>query len=99
MWTFLTIIIVTSILAGTYSEYLKKVSKNHRETGSELEILRGDIKKMQKRIENLEIIAAGEPDDFSESYKTGQNGEKNNKSREPEEEVKGIVEKRRNKSW
>ena len=99
MWTFLTIIIVTSILAGTISEYLKRERKTRSVTDAELEGLRVEAGKLRKRVENLEAIAAGDPEEFSESFKTKQSGYRNSKKKEPAEEINEIIENRRNKSW
>lgn len=92
LWTFLTVIIVVSILAGTFSEYHKRTKSFRHETGNDLEDIREDISRLRKRLENLEAIAAGDPDEFSVKQKTGHNSQQDKK---PAEEIKEFLEKRR----
>ena len=66
-WLFVTIIVVVPVLAGTFIEYHKNNKKYRASTDRELEELRTEIGTMRKRLENLETIAAGAPDEFVSS--------------------------------
>lgn len=65
LWTFLAVIIVFGILAESYNKRLKYQAKtaNNRK---EIDDLNEYIGKLEKRIENLEIIAVAEPDNFQD---------------------------------
>jgi phosphopantetheine adenylyltransferase len=65
LWTFLAVIIVVGILADTYSKHQKN---KMRFQGNDKKIneLNETIKKLEKRIENLEIIAVSDPDNFQD---------------------------------
>lgn len=63
LWTFLAVIIVFGILADSYNKrlkYQKKSISNDKQLGE----LQETIGRLEKRIENLEIIAVSEPDNF-----------------------------------
>ncbi|MCH8567184.1 MAG: hypothetical protein LAT67_02920 [Balneolales bacterium] len=72
LFAFLTIIIVVAILADSYAKHQKNKMRfqgNDKIIGE----LKEHIKTLEKRIENLEIIAVSDPDSFEDrapGYKT-----------------------------
>lgn len=71
-WIWVLIPLV-AIIGGYIIDYQKNKLKLQNQTSSnesELEELRVMMKRMSKRIENLEAIAANEPSDFSSAGKT-----------------------------
>lgn len=63
-------IALVAIIGGYIIDYQKNKLKWQNQTNSneaELEEIKGRFQKLQKRIENLEAIAAGDPADFSKS--------------------------------
>jgi hypothetical protein len=65
LWTFLAIVAVIGILAESYNKRLKYQSKTANNQ-KEITELNEYIGKLEKRIENLEIIAVAEPDNFQD---------------------------------
>lgn len=65
LWTFLAVIIVVGILAESYNKRLKYQKKNNQ-SDKQISELRETIGRLEKRIENLEIIAVAEPDNFQD---------------------------------
>ncbi len=65
LWTFLAIIIVVGILADIYT---KNQKNKMRFQGNDkmLNEIHDSVKKLEKRIENLEIIAVSDPDNFQD---------------------------------
>lgn len=67
MWEIWVIIPLVAILGSFYLEYQKnkmKMMQQGSQNEEEVEDLRKYIDKLKTRIENLEAIAAGEPDTF-----------------------------------
>lgn len=63
----LGLIILAAIVGGYIIDYQKnkvKWQKKNTHLDDEVDELRTLVHRMKKRIENLEAIAAGEPDDF-----------------------------------
>lgn len=101
MWTFLALAAVFVVglpaIAGIISEYkLKKLQT--KGNSEDIEALRSEIKKLKKRLENVEAIAAGDPDGF----------EKNSGFNDPEysdlkssdthaQEIENILKRKRNR--
>lgn len=65
LWTFLAVIIVFGILADSYNKRLK-YQKRSSSDDKKIEALQETVSKLEKRIENLEIIAVSEPDNFQD---------------------------------
>lgn len=65
LWTFLAIIIVAGILADLYAKKLKYEKKNNSNQ-KHIDELNETVARLEKRIENLEIIAVAEPDNFQD---------------------------------
>jgi len=65
LWTFLAIIIVTGILVDGYNKH-QKMKLRMRGNDKHIAELEDEIKTLTRRIENLEIIAVSEPDNFSD---------------------------------
>ena len=65
LWTFLAIIIVTGILVDGYNKH-QKTKLRLRGNDQHISELEEEIKTLTRRIENLEIIAVSEPDNFSD---------------------------------
>jgi hypothetical protein len=73
MWTFLTIIVVASLLIGAFSEYQKnklKHQKMHAENRDTVKDLETQLASLRKRIENLEVIAASDSESFADRRKS-----------------------------
>lgn len=68
--TFIALIILTAIIGGYLIDYQKNKlewqSKNSKQD-EEVDDLRKLVQQMKKRIENLEAIAAQNPEDFKKS--------------------------------
>lgn len=69
LWTAIVIIVVASLLADMYSKNQKNKA---RFSGNDKKIneLNDTIKSLEKRIENLEIIAVSDPDNFQDRART-----------------------------
>ncbi|AXI99613.1 hypothetical protein CYPRO_0326 [Cyclonatronum proteinivorum] len=65
LWTAIVIIVVVTVLADVYSKNQKNKA---RFSGNDKKMneLNETIKKLEKRIENLEIIAVSDPDNFQD---------------------------------
>lgn len=70
LWTFLAIIIVVTILADMYSKNQKNKLR-FKGTDKKYSELQETVKKLEKRIENLEIIAVSDPDNFQDRTDRG----------------------------
>ncbi|MCA1801037.1 MAG: hypothetical protein LC662_01090 [Rhodothermaceae bacterium] len=73
MWTFLTIIVVASLLIGAFSEYQKnklKHQKTQAENRESVKDLETQLASLRKRIENLEVIAASDSESFADRRKS-----------------------------
>jgi hypothetical protein len=73
MWTFLTIIVVASLLFGAFSEYQKSKLKNIKAQSDNNEAFRDintELASLRKRIENLEVIAASDSESFADRRKS-----------------------------
>jgi TolA-binding protein len=73
MWTFLTIIVVASLLIGAFSEYQKnklKQQKIQSENRDNVKDLETQLASLRKRIENLEVIAASDSESFADRRKS-----------------------------
>ncbi len=69
LWTFLTLIIIVPVLVGAFNEYQKnklRFKSNNQQIGE----LHDEIKSLKKRIENLEIIAVSDPDNFQDRFES-----------------------------
>jgi hypothetical protein len=69
MWTFLTIIIVASLLFTAFTEYHKNKLKHQKARTDSIEAFRDvhtEMASLRKRIENLEVIAASDSESFSD---------------------------------
>ncbi len=65
--TFIALIILTAIIGGYLIDYQKnklKWQSTNTKQNEEVDDLRKLVQQMKKRIENLEAIAAQNPDDF-----------------------------------
>jgi len=65
LWTFLGVIIVVGILADTYTKHQKNKLR-FKGNDKRISELNEVIKNLEKRIENLEIIAVSDPDNFQD---------------------------------
>ena len=102
IWIFL--IVIVSVVGGFIIEYQKnKMSMKNRSQQNEEEVedLRKLVNSLKGRIENLEAIAAGEPDDFSTGAGKGleeiEVEDESSIKDENQKEVSEIAEKRRNR--
>ncbi|TYP93855.1 hypothetical protein LX73_1568 [Fodinibius salinus] len=102
VWIFL--IVLVSIIGGLAIEYQRnklEIKNKSRQNEEEVEDLRKLINSLKKRIENLEAIAAGEPDDFKTGAGTGMSEieieEEPSVKEQNQQKVSDIADKRRNK--
>ncbi|MCH8556698.1 MAG: hypothetical protein LAT84_02695 [Balneolia bacterium] len=65
LWTFIAVVTVVAILADTYTKHQKNKLR-FQGNDKRLSELGEVIKKLEKRIENLEIIAVSDPDNFQD---------------------------------
>lgn len=105
MWTFLTIIVVASLLIGAFSEYQKNKLKHHKaqaENRDTVKDLETQLASLRKRIENLEVIAASDSESFADRRKSIILDDVETDEDEPESEhqrlVNELAKKRRQQS-
>jgi type VI protein secretion system component VasK len=65
VFTFVAVIVIASLLVGAFNEYQKNKLR-FQGSNKQLGELKDEIKSMKKRIENLEIIAVSDPDNFQD---------------------------------
>lgn len=99
-WIWVLIPLV-AIIGGFIIEYQKnkmKMMHRSRQNEEEMEDLRKLVNSLKGRIENLEAIAAGEPEDFSTGAGKGMEEieiDEDSIKEENQQEVSNIAEKRR----
>jgi TolA-binding protein len=103
MWTFLTIIVVASLLIGAFSEYQKnklKHQKTQAENRESVKDLETQLASLRKRIENLEVIAASDSESFADRRKSIilDDSETDEDDGDSERLVNDLANKRRQKS-
>jgi len=94
------LIVITAVAGGLFLEYRKNEKKqssisSHHE--NEINELRKLIQQLKKRIENLEAIAAAEPDEFQASGKSYQKIEVDD-AKENEDKISEMARKKMEKS-
>lgn len=102
VWIFL--IIIVSVVGGLIIEYQKNkmaMMGKSRQNEEEVEDLRKLVNSLKGRIENLEAIAAGNPDEFSTGAGRGMEEieieEGLSMKQENKQQVADIADKRREK--
>jgi len=102
-WIWVLIPLV-AIIGGFIIEYQKNkmsMMNRSRQNEEEVEDLRKLVNSLKGRIENLEAIAAGEPEDFSTGAGKGMEEieveEDESIKRENQQEVSDIADKRRSR--
>lgn len=102
-WIWVLIPLV-AIIGGFIIEYQKNkmaMMNRSRQNEQEVEDLRKLINSLKGRIENLEAIAAGNPDEFSTGAGKGleeiEIDEESSRKEENQREVSNLADKRRNK--
>lgn len=103
MWTFLTIIVVASLLIGAFSEYQKnklKHQKTQAENRESVKDLETQLASLRKRIENLEVIAASDSESFADRRKSIilDDSETDDEDGDSERLVNELAKRRRQKS-
>lgn len=100
IWIFL--IVLVSIIGGLMIEYQKnkmQMKNRSRQNEQEVDDLRKLINSLKGRIENLEAIAAGDPDEFSTGAGKGMEeieiDEESSIKQEHQQQVSDIADKRR----
>lgn len=99
-WIWVLIPLV-AIIGGFIIEYQKnkmKMMAKSRQNEQEVDDVRKLVESLKKRIENLEAIAAGEPDDFSTGAGKGMEEieiDDTSIAEENKQEVSDIAQKRR----
>ena len=100
IWIFL--IVIVSIVGGLVIEYQKnkmKMMSRSRQNEEEVDDLRKLVNSLKGRIENLEAIAAGDPDEFSTGAGKGMEEieieDETSIKEENQKEVSNIADKRR----
>ena len=102
-WIWVLIPLV-AIIGGFIIEYQKNkmtMMNKSRQNEEEVEDLRKLVNSLKGRIENLEAIAAGEPDDFSTGAGRGMEEieiDESSSAEENKKEVSNLANKKRNKS-
>lgn len=102
-WIWVLIPLV-AIIGGFIIEYQKnkmKMMTRSRQNEEEVEDLRKLVNSLKTRIENLEAIAAGEPDEFSTGAGRGIEEievDESSTAKENRKEVSNLADKKRNKS-
>lgn len=85
LWLFLTIIIVAGYLIDAYNKN-QKLKVRFKANDKYVHDLEDEIKKLRLRVENLEIIAVSDPDNFQDRARS---------VRYPEREVDPSTENQR----
>jgi hypothetical protein len=75
LWVFLTIIIIAGYLIDAYNKN-QKLKVRFRANDKYVNELEDEIKKLRLRIENLEIIAVSDPDNFQDRARNVRYAEK-----------------------
>lgn len=95
---------LAAIIGGLILEYQKNkmaMMNRSRQNEEEVEDLRKLVSSLKSRVENLEAIAAGDPDEFSTGAGRGMEeielDEEPSIRQENKEEVSDIANKRRNR--
>lgn len=102
-WIWVLIPLV-AIIGGFIIEYQKNkmtMMNKSRQNEEEVEDLRKLVNSLKGRIENLEAIAAGEPDDFSTGAGRGMEEieiDESSAAEENKKEVSNLADKKRNQS-
>ena len=101
IWVFL--IVIVSVVGGFIIEYQKNKMQmvgRSRQNEEEVEDLRKLINSLKNRIENLEAIAASDPDNFSVGAGKGMEEieiDEEDIKKENQQQVSDITQKRRSK--
>ena len=101
MPTWVAIIIIVSVVGGLFIEYQKnkmKMMSKSNQNQKEVDEVRKLVNSLKTRIENLEAIAAGEPDDFKTGAGAGMKEievDENEQAEENKQAVSDLANKQR----
>lgn len=101
VWTFLIVAVIVVVgipaIAGIISDY--KLAKAKRTNNSDdVQALRAEVKKLRKRIENLEAIAVADPDGFEHNAMNNNTaGDEGEDHHNHARDIENILERRRSR--
>jgi FtsZ-interacting cell division protein ZipA len=87
LWTFLAIVAVVAIIVEGFNKS-QKTKLRFKATDKQFNELESEIKKLRMRIENLEIIAVTEPDNFQDRARRSHS---ENPNQDPSEDNQRLV--------
>ncbi len=100
LWTFLIVAVIATVMVpaigGIMSDYkLQKMKSSGNE--KDVEELKSELRRMKKRLENLEAIAAADPDGFERNahYASKESNDFDNSNHA--QEIENILERKRSR--
>lgn len=101
IWVLIPLVAIIGAFILDYQKNKMKMMTKGRQNEQEVDELRKLVESLKKRIENLEAIAAGEPEEFSTGAGAGMSeieiDDESARKKENQEEVADLAEKRRSK--
>lgn len=99
IWVLIPLVAIIGAFILDYQKNKMKMMTKGRQNEQEVDELRKLVESLKKRIENLEAIAAGEPEEFSTGAGTGmaeiEIEDESARKKENQEEVADLADKRR----
>lgn len=102
LWTFLIVAVIFVVgipaIAGIISDYKIAKIKANTANADEIEALRSELRKLKKRLENVEAIAVADPDGFEKnSHHQADFESKEAQGDNHAHEIENILKRRRNR--
>jgi hypothetical protein len=101
IWVLIPLVAIIGAFIIEYQKNKMSMMNRSRQNEEEVEDLRKLVNSLKGRIENLEAIAAGEPDDFATGAGRGMEEieiDEASTIEENQQEVSNLADKKRNKS-
>ena len=97
MWILIALVAIVAKFMLKSQKNQIEMSKTHQDTGNRVNELEQTVNKLTRRIENLEAIAATDPDDFKESNveETSASGFMEKEKEKNKDIVNNLAQKRR----
>lgn len=101
IWVLIPLVAIIGAFIIEYQKNKMAMMNRSQQNEEEVEDLRKLVNSLKSRIENLEAIAAGEPDEFSTGAGRGMEEievDESSTAEENKQEVSNLANKKRNKS-
>lgn len=101
IWVLIPLVAIIGAFIIEYQKNKMAIMNRSQQNEEEVEDLRKLVNSLKSRIENLEAIAAGEPDEFSTGAGRGMEEievDESSTAEENKQEVSNLANKKRNKS-